>query len=57
MNFKMSDQFIGCIMMTLQKALIEQVDITQILRDFEIQDSDDGLIVLNTPSFQIKKEE
>ena len=51
---KLSDQMIGCIMMALQKGLIEQCDITGILRDFELEDSDDGLIVMNPPSFEIE---
>ena len=54
---KMSDQFIGAIMMALQKGLIEQCDITELLRGLEIQEESDELFVLNIPSFEIKEDE
>lgn len=54
---KLSDQSIGCIMIALQKALIEQCDITETFRGFELQEEDIGLVVLNPPIFEIKNEE
>lgn len=52
---KMSDQFIGCVMMALQKALLEEIDITQLFRDLEIENDENlGLVVKNPPSFQVK---
>jgi hypothetical protein len=56
-KFKLSDQFLGCVMMALQKGLIEQVDITDLLRGFEVVEEDYGLVVLNPPSFEVPKEE
>ena len=37
-NFKLSDQAIGSLMMAIQKGIFEQLDITDILRDFILQD-------------------
>ena len=45
----LSDQAIGTVMMTLQRCLMEQSDITEILRDLEFEQTGDGLIVLNPP--------
>jgi len=58
MNHKLSSQAIGAIMMALQKSLIEQSDITPVLKGFEIQVDDSGqLVVMNPPTFEIPKEE
>jgi tRNA1(Val) A37 N6-methylase TrmN6 len=58
MNHKLSSQAIGAIMMALQKSLIEQSDITDVLKGFEIQVDDSGqLVVMNPPTFEIPKEE
>ena len=54
MNHKLSGQAIGAIMMALQKSLIEQTDITPVLKGFEIQVDDSGeLVVMNPPTFEI----
>ena len=45
----MSDQAIGAIMMALQKSLLEQSDITPVLRGFRFRLSDSGLMVMNPP--------
>jgi hypothetical protein len=56
MNHKLSNQAIGAIMMALQKSLIEQSDITPVLRGFEIQVDDSGeLVVMNPPVVEIEK--
>ncbi len=47
MNF--SDQAIGAVMMALQKSLMEQSDITPVLRGFKFRLSDSGLMCLNPP--------
>jgi tRNA1(Val) A37 N6-methylase TrmN6 len=58
MNHTLSSQAIGAIMMALQKSLIEQTDITDVLKGFEIQVDDSGqLVVMNPPTFEIPKEE
>ena len=47
----LSNQAIGAIMMALQKAIMNQEDITEILRGFMLAfDSDDNLTVLNPPT-------
>ena len=52
MNHKLSTQAIGALMMALQKSLIEQTDITEVLKGFEIQADDSGeLVVMNPPMY------
>jgi len=46
---KLSTQAVGSLMMALQRGLMEQRDITQMLLNFELEDSDEGLVVLNPP--------
>lgn len=54
MNHTLSSQAIGAIMMALQKSLIEQSDITPVLKGFEIQVDDSGeLVVMNPPTFEV----
>ena len=49
----LSDQAIGAIMMALQKAIMNQEDITEILRGFMLAfDPDENLIVLNPPTIE-----
>ena len=56
MNHTLSSQAIGAIMMALQKSLIEQTDITPVLKGFEIQVDDSGeLVVMNPPTFEVTK--
>lgn len=45
----LSNQAIGSIMMALQKGIIEQTDITSLLQEFELVETDDGLVVENPP--------
>jgi len=50
MNYTLSNQAIGAIMMALQKSLMEQSDIVPVLQAFEIQIDDSGqLVVMNPP--------
>tara|TARA_R110000851_G_scaffold260859_4_gene413384 strand:- start:1695 stop:1886 length:192 start_codon:yes stop_codon:yes gene_type:complete len=53
MKLKLSNQAIGALMMALQKGVLEQVDITEVLKGFEFVTTDDGLVVENPPAFQI----
>jgi len=57
MTYKLSNQAIGALMMALQKGLLEQIDITDILRTFELSDTEDGLIVENPPIFHLSEDE
>jgi len=52
---KLSDQALSCIMVALQKSLMEQTDIVPVLKDFEfmVEGPEDGfneLVVTNPPS-------
>ncbi len=53
----LSNQAIGSIMMALQKCIMEQQDITEILRSMQLVQSDDGLMVQNPPVFQVDSED
>lgn len=55
-KYKLSNQAVGAIMMALQKGIIEQSDITYILKEFEILNSADGLIVENPPTVSALEE-
>ena len=56
-KLKLSDQAIGSLMMALQKGLLDQTDITQTLREFELQNTNDGLIVNNPPTVKVEESE
>ncbi len=49
MNYKLSNQAVGAIMMALQKSLMEQSDIVPVLENFKMTNSPEGLVVLNPP--------
>lgn len=49
-TYKLSNQAIGALMMALQKGLMEQVDITEMLKQFELVSTADGLVVENPPT-------
>jgi hypothetical protein len=55
-KYKLSNQAVGAIMLALQKGILEQTDITHILKDFEILNSVDGLIVNNPPTISLQEE-
>ena len=58
MNYKLSNQAIGAIMLALQKSLLEQSDIVPVLNGFEIQiDDTDQLVVMNPPVVHMEKQE
>ena len=57
MKLKLSNQAVGSLMMALQKGLLEQIDITEMLKGFEFVDTEDGLIVENPPILHISEEE
>jgi hypothetical protein len=50
MNYTLSNQAVGAIMLALQKSLMDQSDIVPVLREFDIQVDDSGeLVVMNPP--------
>tara|TARA_R100001509_G_scaffold161143_1_gene129925 strand:- start:2698 stop:2886 length:189 start_codon:yes stop_codon:yes gene_type:complete len=54
----LSDQACGAIMMALQRAIMDQEDVTSILKKFNfIFDENDNLKVLNPPSVKVAEEE
>ncbi len=54
MNYKLSNQAIGAVMMALQKSLLEQEDIVPVLQGFEIQiDDANHLVVMNPPVVKV----
>lgn len=63
-SFVLSDQFIGSVMMSLQKGIVEGVDITDVLRSFVVKiapgDPTQTLLYVNNPpeiSFEGLEEE
>ena len=52
-NYKLSNQAVGALMMALQKGLMEQCDITELLKDFDLSNTADGLVVENPPMISV----
>lgn len=51
---RLSSQAMGAIMMALQKSLLEQSDITPVLKDFNFECNEkEELVVRNPPTFKI----
>jgi hypothetical protein len=46
---QLSNQSVGAVMMALQKSLMEQSDIVPVLREFNLIETQDGLVVTNPP--------
>jgi len=57
MEYKLSNQAIGALMMAVQKGIMERCDITELLKEFKLVNSTDGLIVENPPFVQVEKED
>ncbi len=55
-DHKLSNQAVGAIMMALQKSLLEQSDITPVLKGFKFRLSEDGLVIINPPLVKIKED-
>lgn len=45
----LSNQAVGAVMMALQKSLMEQSDIVPVLKEFNLMETEDGLVVTNPP--------
>tara|TARA_R100000008_G_C3563809_1_gene157887 strand:+ start:102 stop:275 length:174 start_codon:yes stop_codon:yes gene_type:complete len=55
---KLSNQALGSLMLALQKSLMEQSDITETLRNFElVVDSNEELVITNPPVIEVDKED
>ena len=48
-KMKLSDQALGAIMMALQKSLLEQSDITPVLKGMEFDIMDNGALLVKNP--------
>ena len=53
---KLSPQAVGALLMTLQKCLSEQIDITELLTDLDLKVEDDLIYVLNAPTVSANTE-
>ena len=54
---KLSNQALGSVMMALQKSLMEQSDITETLKEFDlVLDENQELVITNPPVVELKKE-
>jgi len=49
----LSNQALGAIMMALQESLLNELDIVPILSGFELDDTEDGLVVKNPPTVRV----
>ena len=49
-KMKLSNQALGAVMMALQESLLNQIDIVPILKGFELEEGNDGLVVKNPPT-------
>jgi|TARA_R100000152_G_C6689796_1_gene121671 hypothetical protein len=49
---KFSNQAVGALLMTLQKCLSEQTDITELLSEWNLEVKDEEIVVTNPPSFK-----
>jgi len=47
---KLSDQALGAIMMALQESLLNELDIVPILKNFDLEEGNQGLVVQNPPT-------
>ena len=54
---KLSLQAVGALLMTLQKCLAEQVDITELLADWDLSVENDLVYVLNAPTVSANVEQ
>ena len=55
---KLSNQAVGAIMMALQKGIMDQEDITGLLRDFELSvNKDSEVMVVNPPTLSLEEKQ
>jgi len=50
---QLSNQAIGAIMMALQESLLHQSDIVPVFRGFELENTEEGLVVKNPPTVHV----
>lgn len=54
---KLSNQALTCVMVALQKSLMEQTDIVPLLMGFELEEQKGELFVKNPPNTIVSKSE
>jgi hypothetical protein len=54
---QLSNQAIGAIMMALQESLLHQSDIVPVFKGFELEETEEGLIVTNPPTVHVGNQE
>jgi len=55
---KLSNQALGSVMMALQKSLMEQSDITAVLKEFDlVLDENEELVITNPPVVAFNQED
>ena len=54
---KLSNQAIGALLMTLQKCLAEEKDITELLSDWVLETKEEEIYVINPPTIEATTEE
>jgi len=52
-TLKLSNQAVGALMMALQESLLNELDIVPIIKGFELQTGDEGLVVTNPPTVRV----
>ena len=55
MTYKLSDQACGALLMTLQKCIQEEVDIVELLKDWNLDIKEEQVFVTNPPTFKNTK--
>tara|TARA_Y100000310_G_scaffold304205_1_gene343130 strand:- start:82 stop:327 length:246 start_codon:yes stop_codon:yes gene_type:complete len=56
-KMQLSNQALGAIMMALQESLMTQNDIVPVLQGFELEETNEGLIVKNPPTIRVSNDE
>jgi|TARA_Y100000034_G_scaffold136969_1_gene217737 hypothetical protein len=56
-NMQLSNQALGAIMMALQESLMTQSDIVPVLQGFELEQTNEGLVVKNPPTVRFSNDE
>ena len=51
---KLSNQAVGALLMTLQKCLADQSDITELLAEWNLEIKDEEIYVLNPPAVEVQ---
>jgi len=52
-SHKLSNQALGAVMMALQESLINELDIVPILKNFDLIETKEGLMVTNPPTVRV----